>query len=45
MEFTMKIKGNQLILFLNILVHKGEDNSLGHTIYRKKTYAMLLMER
>ncbi|XP_077778802.1 uncharacterized protein LOC144326219 [Podarcis muralis] len=37
-QFTMEIEANNQLPFLDVLIYKKPDGSLGHTIYRKKTH-------
>jgi hypothetical protein len=36
-EFTMEIEQDRTLLFLDVLVSRGLDGTLGHTVYRKST--------
>lgn len=37
-QFTMEVEQNNQISFLNVLVKRNEDGTLGHQIYRKPTH-------
>ncbi|KAJ7314096.1 hypothetical protein JRQ81_006031, partial [Phrynocephalus forsythii] len=37
-QFTMEIEANNQLPFLDVLIYKKPDGSLGHTIYQKKTH-------
>lgn len=42
-NFTKEIEENQQLPFQDVLLFKKEDNSLGHTIYRKKFHTNRLL--
>jgi len=44
-KFTMKIEQNGALSFLNVLVTRRLDGTLGHTIHRKPTRAEILTPR
>jgi hypothetical protein len=37
-KFTMELEENGTIPFLDVLIKRKEDDSLGHKVYRKKTH-------
>ena len=37
-KFTMGIEDNNCILFLDLLIIRNENGTLGHQIFRKKTH-------
>ncbi|XP_015124857.1 uncharacterized protein LOC107046694 [Diachasma alloeum] len=37
-KFTMEIEEQKSLPFLDVLVHRNEDGSLGHRVYRKPTH-------
>jgi len=37
-KFTMELEENNSIPFLDVLINRKQDGSLGHTIYRKNTH-------
>lgn len=42
-KFTMKTKENGALSFLDVLVTRRLDGTLGHTVYRKPTHAELYL--
>ncbi|KAJ0169565.1 hypothetical protein K1T71_014750 [Dendrolimus kikuchii] len=37
-KFTMKLEANNKLAFLDVLILRNPDNTLGHTVYRKPTH-------
>jgi hypothetical protein len=42
-KFTMEVEKNQSLPFLDVLVSRRPDGSLGHTVYRKPTHTDLYL--
>ncbi|XP_046382357.1 uncharacterized protein LOC124153305 [Ischnura elegans] len=42
-SFTMKVEENRRLPFLDILVHRRLDGTLGHSVYRKATHTDLYL--
>jgi hypothetical protein len=42
-KFTMEVEKNRSLLFLDVLVSRRPDGSLGHTVYRKPTHTDLYL--
>jgi TFIIF-interacting CTD phosphatase-like protein len=41
--FTMEVEQNKVLPFLDVLVSRSPDGSLGHSIYRKSTHTDLYL--
>ncbi|CAK1589294.1 unnamed protein product [Parnassius mnemosyne] len=37
-QFTMELEANNTLAFLDVLVIRNPDNTIGHTVYRKNTH-------
>jgi hypothetical protein len=42
-KFTMEVEENRCLPFLNVLISRRPDGSLGHTVYRKSTHTDLYL--
>jgi hypothetical protein len=42
-KFTMEVEKNPSLPFLDVLVSRRPDSSLGHTVYRKPTHTDLYL--
>ncbi|MGL5072033.1 MAG: hypothetical protein ACRC61_12320, partial [Aeromonas salmonicida] len=42
-KFTMEVEVNNRLPFLDVLLHKKEDGTLGHSVFRKETHTNLYL--
>ncbi|CAK1598337.1 unnamed protein product [Parnassius mnemosyne] len=40
-QFTMELEANNTLAFLDVLVIRNPDNTIGHTVYRKNTHTYI----